>query len=88
MTRFQELVAEGLEQGMSRMAAERRARDILYGDPPDEPPAAAPAPPVSAAPAAPVGFANLDEMWDQLCATPTRMPQKIAFLHPEKNIHA
>jgi hypothetical protein len=59
-SRFQALVAEGLEQGMSKMAAERRARDILYGDPPDEDP------PPPSAPAEPPASASVEELWQKM----------------------
>ena len=63
MTRFQELVTEGLEQGMPRAAAERRARDILFGDGEAAPAAAPPPPP----PPAGSGFASVEELWQSLC---------------------
>ena len=78
-SRFQRLVRAGLDQGLSRAEAERRARDDLFGDimnpdsssPRDDTPAVAQAPPLPASEEArsflPAGVnKSVDELWQEL----------------------
>ena len=63
MGRFAELTARFTAEGMSKMAAEAKARDIIYGDGEE------PSDPAPAQISEPESFTSVEELWAQLQST-------------------